>query len=477
VQIGRPEEKLHASLADITRLLQKHAVLETFTHRQDSSRRDLLEHLQHQQNLVELHARCRSLHPADLAYVLESLPRDDRALVWSQTPAALKGPVLVEVADAVRDRLVDETPRGELLDALRPLDAEDLAYLEGKVPPDLWNSVSRARDAGEQTFLRETMALPDDSVGHVMSPDVKTVREGLSAGAALAELRSSEAIPAHTDQLFVVDGRRVLRGAIRLADLVRADATVPIESLMTTNLVGFAPSDAVDEAIRAFERYDLISAAVVDERGRLIGRVTFDVILEVARASADRSALERAGLSGDEDLFAPILDSARNRWPWLALNLLTAFVASRVIGAFEGTITQLVALATLMPIVASIGGNTGNQTIALVIRGLALDQFPHDAPRHLMRKELLVAALNGALWGSVVGLFALIIYRSAPLGLVMLAAVFLNLVVAAVAGVVVPLTLRRLGRDPAQGASVVLTFVTDSMGFLLFLGLARLFLI
>ena len=475
--LGRPEAKLQASLSDVTRLLEKHAVLETLTHRQDSTRRDLLEHLQRQQNLVELQTRCRTLHPADLAYILESLPRDERALVWSQTPASLKGLVLVEVSEAVQERLVDASTHDELAEALSPLDADDLAYLEGRVPPEVWTQVSRARDAGQQTFLRETMAFPEHAVGHVMSPELTTIRERTTVAEALAEIRAGGPLPAHTDRVFIVDARRVLRGTVALPDLVRGDPAAPMEALMTVDLVAFEPGESVDAAIRVFERYDLISAPVIDERGRLLGRVTFDVILDVARAAADKSALERAGLAGEEDLFAPIYDSARNRWPWLMLNLLTAFAASRVIGLFEHTISELVALAALMPIVASIGGNTGNQTVALVVRGLALDRFPADATRHVVRKELSVALLNGALWGTAVGAFALAIYGSVSLSVVMAAAVLLNLLVAAAIGVAVPLALRRAGRDPAQGASVLLTFATDSMGFLLFLGLAQIFLV
>ena len=333
------------------------------------------------------------------------------------------------------------------------------------------------RDAPEQSFLRETMALPDDAVGHVMSGEITSVREGVTVGETIDDLRARSPLPAHTDQLFVVDSRKALRGTVSIGALLGAGPSAVIDTLMSTDVVGFEPAESIDAAIRAFERYDLISAPVLDERGRLLGRLTFDVILDRARARADELALSRAGLSGDEDLFAPVVDSARNRWPWLMLNLLTAFVASRVIGVFESTISQLVALAALMPIVASIGGNTGNQTVALVIRGLALGQFPPNATRLLIRKELLVAGMNGALWGAAVGIFALLIYRDMALGAVMMSAVFLNLVVAAVSGVLVPILLRQAGRDPAQGASVILTFVTDSMGFLLFLGLARVFLV
>ena len=239
----------------------------------------------------------------------------------------------------------------------------------------------------------------------------------------------------------------------------------------------FRPDDGADEVATAFDRYDLLSAPIVDDRGKLIGRVTADAVMDFIRATSETEVLALAGLRQAEDLFAPVGDSARNRWPWLAVNLCTAFLASRIIGAFEDTIQQIVALAALMPIVASIGGNTGNQTVALVVRGLALDQLKAGSGGYLLRKELTVSLLNGALWGTLVGLFAMIVYRSPALGLVMSSAVLLNLVVAAIVGVLVPLGLSRLGRDPAQGSSVVLTFVTDGMGFFLFLGLARVFLV
>jgi magnesium transporter len=241
--------------------------------------------------------------------------------------------------------------------------------------------------------------------------------------------------------------------------------------------VVFAAEEPIDAAVRAFERYDVVSAPVIDDRGKLVGRLTSDAVIDCIRAEADRAVLAQAGLGRDEDLFAPVLDSARNRWPWLLLNLVTAFVASRVIGFFEHTIGQLVALAALMPVVASIGGNTGNQTVALVIRGLALNQLQKGTGRHLILKELKVSLLNGLLWGSIMGVCALAIYRSAMLGFVMMLAMLLNLIIAAVVGVMVPVALHRAGRDPARGASVLLTFVTDSMGFFLFLGLARVLLV
>ncbi len=240
--------------------------------------------------------------------------------------------------------------------------------------------------------------------------------------------------------------------------------------------VTFRPEDEASDAARAFERYDLVSAAVVDDRGKLVGRFTVDTVMDVVRDETSLRALKHAGLSGDEDLFAAPWASARNRWPWLAVNLITAFVASRVIGQFEGLIGQLAALAALMPIVASIGSNTGNQTMALVIRSLALDQLQLGGTPRLVRKELTISLLNGAMWGLLVGLLAVVIYASVTLGVVMSGAVVLNLLVAALAGVAIPVGLHAAGRDPALGSSVLLTFITDAMGFFLVLGLASVFL-
>jgi magnesium transporter len=275
--------------------------------------------------------------------------------------------------------------------------------------------------------------------------------------------------------LFVVDTRQIVRGSIPFHSLVRADPSSLTREVMLVDVDMFEPTAPAAQAAKAFEKYDLVSAPVVDDRGKLIGRVTIDRVMDYVRESSEHVALNRAGLRGAEDLFASVRQSVHNRWPWLGLNLITAFLASRVISQFEGTISSVVALAALMPIVASIGGNTGNQTVALVIRGLALDQL-RDQHAQLVRKELTVSLVNGVMWGGITGLGALLLYHDLALGAVMATAVLLNLIVAAGTGIAVPLLLHRARRDPAQGASVVLTFVTDSMGFFLFLGLATLLL-
>ena len=296
-------------------------------------------------------------------------------------------------------------------------------------------------------------------------------------GDVLTILRHRGELPPQTDHVLVVDARHVLRGTIALPVLLVQPPTAPVAGLVVSEFVSFLPHDDATTAISVFERYGLVSAPVVDERGKLVGRLTVDAVMDVMRESASLQALRSAGLNQDEDLFASLWDSARNRGPWLAINLVTAFITSRVIGQFEGIIQQLAALAALMPIVASIGGNTGNQTMALVIRSLATDQAQMQHGRRLLNKELTIGVVNGAAWGLLVGLFAVMIYSQLGLGIVMAGAVLLNLVIAAAAGVLIPLGLHAAGRDPAQGASVLLTFITDGMGFFLLLGLATVFLI
>jgi magnesium transporter len=457
----RSEARLDESLSEITRLLDKHRVLETLTHRQEGPKRDLLEHLQHRQNLAELQMKVKTLHPADVAHILETLPLDERLLVWQQVSTELRGEVLVELSGAVLDSLLEHTDRQALVSALATLDAEDLGHLSTFIPEDLFRDVSKLLDARDRSWLQASIAYDENTVGSLMSQEVTFIREQQTVEEVLGYLRSLGELPEQTDQLFVVDARHVLKGAVPLPRLLLHAPGLLATAIMESEIRPFRTNDTAQHAANAFERYNLVSAPVIDERGKLIGRLTVDAVMDFVRNEAEKRALERAGLRGEEDLFASVWDSAKNRAPWLFINLLTAFIASRVIGAFEGTIVRLVALATLMPIVASVGGNTGNR----------------QNSRYMLTKEMTVSLVNGLMWGSLMGLFAFVIYRSATLALVMMAAVVLNLFVAAIVGVAVPLALQKAGRDPAQGASVLLTFITDSMGFFLFLGLARLFLV
>jgi magnesium transporter len=325
--------------------------------------------------------------------------------------------------------------------------------------------------------LREAMSYDEDSVGALMDFEAVTVREDVTLEVVLRYLRRFEELPDHTDQLFVVDREERLQGALPLNRLLITDPDEMVSNVMVDEPLTLEPDDKAEVAAQAFERYDLVSAPVADKDGRLVGRVTVNAVVDYIREESESERLSQAGLREEEDMFASVWDSLRNRWAWLAINLVTAFVASRVIGAFEGSIEKLVALAALMPIVAGIGGNSGNQTITMIVRALALGQIQADNARRLFRKEIGVAMLNGLIWGGILGLLSWWLYKSIPLGLVMTAAMTLNLVLAAVVGVAVPMTMQKLGRDPAVGASVMITAVTDSGGFFIFLGLATLFLL
>ncbi len=473
----RSDSRLQASLADIVRLLERHRVLDALAHQQEGRRRDVLENLQHRQNVAELQRRLRAMHAADIAYVLEALPLADRLTIWDQVSPDQVGLVFVELSAAVRATLVELTPRPALITLLARLDPEDLGYVWASLPKEVHDDVTEALQSADRSVFEHAIQYPAPCVGHYMTREWVAVGETQTISDTLADLRRRGELPPQTDHIFVLDGRQVLRGAVPVQALLVHDPSTPIVGVMRDEIATFAPTDEVKDAVSAFERYDLVSAPVLDERGRMMGRLTVDTLMDVLREESNLQALRTAGLRGDEDLFAAPWDSARNRWPWLGINLATAFVASRVIGQFEGAIEQMASLATLMPIVASIGGNTGNQTIALMIRALATDQIQPSGVRRLLRKELVVGILNGSVWGLIIGVLAVVVYAQFGLALVMSTAVVLNLGVAATAGVLIPLGLHHMGRDPAQGASVLLTFITDAMGFFLFLALATVFLL
>jgi magnesium transporter len=474
---ARSQEILERHLGHIRTLLERHRMVENIVHTQDSRKHDLVESLVHRQHLAELRNRLVRLHAADVAYILENLAPDERRVVWQEVREKRGGEVLIELSESVRQQLIETLPREELLGALKQLDADDLSYLAEGLPPDVLNECLQSLSAEERTWLESSMTYPEDSVGALMSNVMVTARENDTLEQVLGQLRALDELPLHTDKLFVLDRRGLFRGVLPLTTILRHRPEMLVADVMATDVVRFGPDDSARDAAQAFERYDLVSAPVLNERGKLAGRLTVDVMMDYVRERSSDELLKLAGLSREEDLFASIWGGARNRWAWLGLNLVTAFVASRVIGAFESSITQLVALAALMPIVASVGGNTGNQTTALVIRAIAMGQATTQNVLRMVRKELGIGLVNGVLLGIVVALFALVFYQNVVLGTVIAVAMLLNLLLAAFVGLAVPITLDRLGRDPALGSSVLLTAATDSMGFLIFLGLATLILL
>ena len=474
--IRKPAVNLQETFDEIEAMLEHHRALIALAHRQDATQRGLAEQLQRRQNDVELRRRASALHPADLAVVLEGLAPEDRLAIWEALEPQQAAEVMVELDAPARAWLVSQTDRYRLTKIVSNCDPDDLAWMSEELPEEVMQEVMRSMGEIDRHLLEQADEYPLNSVGRLMSVEVVTVRESQTIAAVLADLQGRLDLPEYLDRLFVIDGRNLLRGTVSLQALVLGKPDTPIEAVMDPDPLAFRPTDAAAKAAHAFERYDLVSVPVVNDRRKLIGRLTVDAVVDFIRVTADKDALAMAGLGGAEDLFASVWQSARNRSPWLFVNLVTAFIATRFIGLFESTIQELVALATLMPIVASIGGNTGNQTVALVIRGLAFEPLTAENRTHLLRKEIVVSLINGLVWGGMVGIIAAGVYQWTRLGLVLTGAIMLNLVIAAAVGVLVPLTLQRFGRDPAQGSSVLLTFMTDSMGFFLFLGLARLFL-
>ncbi|MFN7087677.1 MAG: magnesium transporter [Burkholderiales bacterium] len=465
------------SLEQVIALLRKHELTENLEPRQEAPRRELVETLVHKLHLVELQKLLDKLHPADVAYILEALPLDQRLIVWDLVKAERDGEILLEVSDAVRETLIAHMDEKELVAATEQLDTDEIADLAPDLPREVILDVFKSLPVEEREQLRAAMSYPEDSVGALMDFDVISVREDVTVEVVLRYLRRFEEMPDHTDQLFVVDREEHLKGLLPIHKLLVTDPEVMIEQVMVREFVKFHPDEKAQDAAQAFERYDLVSAPVVDDQGRLIGRVTVNAVVDFIREETDSEMLSAGGLREDEDLFASVWKSVKNRWAWLAVNLVTAFIASRVIGIFEESIAKVVALAALMPIIAGIGGNSGNQTITMIVRALALGQITAANARKLFAKEIGVSVLNGLLWGSVVGLFAFLIYHNWQLGAVMTGAMVLNLLLAAVMGVTIPLLMQRLGRDPAIGSSVLITAITDSGGFFIFLGLATIFLV
>ena len=426
---------------------------------------------------AELHARLDALHPADIAYLLEALPLEERLAVWNRVKADRDGEILLEVSEAVRESLIEAMDSAELVAAAETLEADQLADIAADLPAGVMEEVVQSLPLEERERLRAALSYPEGSVGALMEFDHVAVRDDVTLEAATRYLRRMDELPDHTDQLFVVDRAQRLKGTLPLARLIVSDLEHGVAKVMVADSVKFSPHDSAEDAASAFERYDLVSAPVVDSSETLIGRLTVNAVVDYIREKSAESRLAEAGLRQEEDVFAPVLDSFKNRWAWLAVNLVTAFIASRVIGLFEGSIERLVALAALMPIVAGIGGNSGNQTITMIVRALALGQIQGGYWRQLLTKEIGVALLNGVVWGTLLGLVAYVFYGNVALGGVMALAMVLNLVLAAMMGVAIPWLRERFGRDPAVGSSVLITACTDSGGFFIFLGLATLFLV
>lgn len=418
-----------------------------------------------------------ALHPAEIADLLESLPRPQRALLWAHVPAEMDGEVLLEVGEDVRETLVEDMETGELLAATQQLDIDDMADFMQSLPETVVRELLAGIDKQNRQRLEEVLAWPEDSAGGLMNVDVVTIRADVTLEVVLRYLRQRGDLPSHTDRLVVVDRYGRYLGVLGIDDLLTEDPATPVSAVMDRDFEPLAPETPAGEVARLFEDRDLISQPVVDEHGRVLGRITIDDVVDVIREDAEHSVMSRVGLTEEEDLFAPVRQAASRRAVWLGVNLATAFLAAWVIGRFEATLQEVVALAILMPIVASMGGIAGTQTLTMVIRGQALGQITRRNARPLLLKELAVAGANGVVWAVVVATAALAWFGDAGIAAIIAVALVANLAIAAASGVVLPMLLRRLNIDPALAGGVVLTTVTDVVGFVAFLGLGTIFLL
>src|SRR5262245_11643865 len=438
-------EDLQQDLHEVQELLRRHRLVESLVERQAMPKRELVETLVQKQHFAELRGKLDQMHPADVAYILEALPIHERLAVWELVKAERDGEILLELSEPVRESLIRTMDSEELVAAVETLDTDEIAELAPDLPDEVIQDVFQSLPVAEREQLRAAMSYPADAVGALMDFDVVAVREDVTLEVVTRYLRRFEELPDHTDQVFVVDREQHLKGVLPITRLVVTDLDKEVRSVMLQEFVTLYPDDKAQDAAQAFERYDLVSAPVVDQSGRILGRVTVDAVVDFIRAKSESEALAKGGLRETEDVFASVWESVKNRWSWLAVNLVTAFIASRVIGLFEGSIEKLVALAALMPIVSGIGGNSGNQTITMIVRGLALGQIQIAQARQLLIKELGVALANGLVWGGILGVIAYALYGNAKLGLVMTLAMTLTLLLGAVMGVAIPIAMVKLG--------------------------------
>ena len=418
-----------------------------------------------------------SLHAAEIGDLLQSLPHGPREILWRLVDAEDKGEALIEVNDDVRAGLIEEMETDQLVAIIEGLHTDDLADLLQDLPGAVTHELLHSMDKQNRQRLETVLSYPEDTAGGLMDLDIVTVRANVTLDVVLRYLRLRGEIPELTDNLMVVDRFDHYQGLLSLATLLTSDPDASVAEVMDRAVDGILASTTDDAVARLFEDRDLISAPVVDEAGKLLGRITIDDVVDVIREEADHSLMSMAGLDEENDIFAPAMLSARRRAVWLGINLATAFLASWVIGLYEATLEKVVALAVLMPIVASMGGIAGSQTLTIMIRGLALGQVGPANARTLMIKEILVSIMNSIIWSVVVAIVATAWFQNTDIGLIIAAALMINLVCAALAGFSIPLALKHLGIDPALAGGVLLTTVTDVVGFMAFLGLGTWYLL
>ena len=425
--------------------------------------------------LADVRRMLNGLSAADVAHLLESSPPRYRHILWQMVDSDREGEVINELNDELRSVFLGDMNAAEVAQIMVGLEDDDVADILQQVPDAVTTEVLNAMDHQDRARLEQVLHYADDTAGGLMNTDAITIRARLTLDVVLRYLRRHEEIPAMTDNLIVVNRSDKFIGLLPLRTLLVSDPAVSVREMMLTDIEPIPADMPDDEVARLFERNDWVSAPVVDDTGRLLGRITIDDVVDVIREDADHSFMSMAGLDEDEDTFAPILKTTPRRAIWLGINLITAFIAASVINMFQDTIEKVVALAVLMPIVASMGGIAGTQTLTVLVRGIALGQISSSNQVWLINRELAVAAINGVLWASVVAVAASLWFGDWSIGLIIAAAMVISLITAGLTGAVLPLMMKRASIDPALAGGVVLTTVTDVVGFLSFLGLATLF--
>ncbi len=417
------------------------------------------------------------LHPAEIARLLESSPSQQRRLIWEMLDHSNDGEVLLEVGEEVRNNLMESMDESSLLAATKGLDVDDLADLLDELPDTVVKQALQGMDYQYRTRLEAVMNFDENTAGGLMNIDTITIRPDVTLDVVLKYLRLRKEMPQNTDNIIVVDRYNHYLGTLPVTTLVCSDTEKTVAESMNKNYISITADAIASDVVNIFEDRDLVSAPVVDKNNILLGRITIDDVVDVIREESEHTVLNMAGLTDEEDLFAPIFSSTRRRAIWLGLNLITALIASGVISLFQDTIEKVVALAVLMPIVASMGGIAGSQTLTLVIRGIALGNISSANSKSLLIKEVSVGLLNSFLWASVIGVLSSYWFNNYLIGVVIGIAMIANLAFAALSGVLIPIVLKKLGVDPALGGSVILTTITDVIGFFSFLTLGTIFLL
>ena len=427
---------------------------------------------------IGIRSKLSSLSPYEIARLLEAMEPRNREILWRMVDQEDEGEVLKELVEDIRQNFIHEMDTNQIIAATQDLELDDLADILTDLPDQITDEVIRALDRQDQIRLESVISYGEDTAGGLTNPNILSIRRGLNIKGLIRYLRSLEKLPENTNYIYVINRSNEYIGSVKLVDLFTEDADTSIEEIMDSEITPISASSSADQVITTFQNLDLISLPVVDKKNRLLGEITVDDVVDIIQDQANSEIFNMAGLDDEDDIFAPVLISSKRRAVWLGANLFTAFVVASAVSLFQSTIDQIVILAVLMPIVASMGGVAGNQTLILVIRGIAMGKIQRSNALRLLSKEIMVSLVNGFFWAIIVSFFAVLIFQTSwEIGVIVGASMLLNIFASAIAGVTIPFVLKRIGIDPALASGVMMTTLTDVLGFVTFLGLATLFLL